>query len=178
MILEGITFSDEAGGFAILEGRGRGQPDDPFVIVEEIFDERVPAILTIRGLGRAAERLTVAGAAAGFTLVKIVRNATPLTWTSFELELREVRTRSSPYEDGLSFAQALGPQRLYRSDRFTAAFQTDEPRDVLTFHGGVVRPGETVTVELAITDYSPIFEFYLVQRQLAPVAAIHGLPFD
>ncbi len=170
--LEGITFSDEEGGFTILEGRGRGRPDDPFVIVEEIHDDRRPAILTIRGIDRGLGNRLGGSPVIGFTLVKVVRNGTARTWTSFEMELREIKSRPSPYEDGLSFAQARGAERLYRSDRFTDAFQTDEPLDAVTFTGGAVAPGETVTMQVAITDYSPNWQFYLLQRRQVPLAEV------
>lgn len=179
--LEGITFSDEEGGFTILEGRGTGRPDDPFVIVEEIHDDQRPAILTIRGLGRNLGNRLGGSPVIGFTLVKMVRNGTPRTWTSFEMELREIKTRPSPYDDGLSFAQAQGAERIYRSDRFSAAFQTDEPLDAVSFTGGVVAPGETVTLQVTITDYSPNWQFYLLQRRQVPLAdasptAVHAAP--
>lgn len=168
--LEGITFSDEEGGLTILEGRGRGRPEDPFVIVEEIHDDRRPAILTIRGVGRGLGNRIGGTPVVGFTLVKIVRNGTPRPWTSFEMELREIKSRPSPYEDGLSFAQARGDERIYRSDRFAEAFQTDEPLDAVTFSAGIVRPGESVTMQVAITDYSPNWQFYLLQRRQVPLA--------
>ncbi len=168
--LEGITFSDEEGGFVILEGRGRGTPADPFVLVEEIFDDERPAVLTIRGM-RADFGNRLGGAPAiGFVLVKVVRNGTGRPWSSFEMELRELKSRPSPFEDGLSFAQAAGAGRVYRSDRFAAAWQTDEPIDAVTFYDGVVRPGETVTMEIRVTDYSPNWQFYLLQRRQVPLA--------
>lgn len=169
--LEGITFSDEEGGFTILEGRGRGHPDDPFVIVEEIYDDLRPAILTIRRVGRDLGNRVGGMPLIGFALVKVVRNGTSRPWTSFEMELREVRSRPSPYEDGLSFAQARGDERVYRSDRFAEAYQIDEPLDAVTFSGGIVEPGDTVTMQVAITDYSPNWQFYLLQRRQVPLAA-------
>lgn len=172
--LEGVTFSDEEGGFTILEGRGTGRPDDPFVIVEEIHDDQRPAILTIRGVGRTLGNRLGGRPVIGFTLVKMVRNGTPRTWTSFEMELREIKSRPSPYDDGLSFAQAQGAERIYRSDRFSAAFQTDEPLDAVSFTGGVVAPGETVTLQVTITDYSPNWQFYLLQRRQVPLADASG----
>ncbi len=168
--LEGVTFSDEEGGFVILEGSGRGTPSDPFVLVEEIFDDERPAVLTIRGM-RAGFGNRLGGApAVGFVLVKVVHNGTGRPWSSFEMELRELKSRPSPFEDGLSFAQATGAGRLYRSDRFRAVWQTDEPIDAVTFYDGLVRPGETVRMEIRVTDYSPNWQFYLVQRRQVPLA--------
>jgi hypothetical protein len=102
--------------------------------------------------------------------LKIVTNRTPHPWRNFEMELRELRTRRSDYDDGLSFGQALGEDRLFASDMFSDAFHSDEPIDALTFHGGTVDPGETVQFRLRITDYSPRWEFYLFQRQESPLA--------
>ncbi len=168
--LEGLTFSDEEGGFVILEGRGRGTPEDPFVLVEEIYAEERPAVLTVRGLRRGFGNRAGGDAAVGFVLVKIVRNRTSRVWTSFEMELREIKSRPSPLEDGLSFAQAAGPARLYRADRFREAWQTDEPLDAVTFYGGEVAPGDSVTFRVVITDYSPAWQFYLIQRRFVPLA--------
>ncbi|HFD16434.1 MAG TPA: hypothetical protein ENJ38_09035 [Rhodospirillales bacterium] len=168
--LDGVTFSDEEGGFVILEGRGRGTPEDPFVLVEEIFDDERPAILTIRGMRTSFGNRLGGAPEIGFVLVKVVRNGTGRPWSSFEMELREIKSRPSPFEDGLSFAQAAGRQRLYRSDRFRGAWQVDEPIDAITFYDGLVRPGETVTMEVRVTDYSPNWQFYLVQRRQVPLA--------
>ncbi len=176
VVLEGVTFSDEEGGFVILEGRGRGTPADPFVLVEEIFDDERPAILTIRGMRTSFGNRLGGAPEIGFVLVKVVRNGTGRPWSSFEMELREIKSRPSPFEDGLSFAQAAGGERLYRSDRFRAAWQTDEPIDAITFYDGVVRPGETVTMEIRVTDFSPNWQFYLVQRRQVPLAMREARP--
>ncbi len=168
--LNGVTFSDEEGGFVILEGRGSGSTADPFVLVEEIFDDERPAILTIRGVRASFGNRLGGQPVVGFALVKVVRNRTGRPWSSFEMELRELKSRPSPFEDGLSFAQAVGEMRLYRSDRFKAAWQTDEPIDAVTFYDGIVRPGEAVTMEIRVTDYSPNWQFYLIQRRQVPLA--------
>ncbi len=170
--LDGVTFSDEEGGFVILEGSGSGSSADPFVLVEEIFDDERPAILTIRGIRSSFGNRLGGQPVIGFVLVKVVRNRTGRPWSSFEMELRELKSRPSPFEDGLSFAQAAGEMRLYRSDRFRAAWQTDEPIDAVTFYDGVVRPGETVTMEIRVTDYSPNWQFYLIQRRQVPLAML------
>ncbi|HET6467473.1 MAG TPA: hypothetical protein VFG43_03750 [Geminicoccaceae bacterium] len=169
--LDGITFDDELGGLEVKDGWGTGRLDDPFVVVEDIFDDG-PAILTIRGLRANFGNRIGTQHLVGFALTKIVRNLTPYDWESFELELRERLTQSSTYRDGLSFAQDAVVPHLFASDRFTSVYKTDEPLDAAVFSGGVVRRGETVTVRVVITDYSPNVEIFLLQRRNAPVAAI------
>ena len=46
--IEGITFSDEEGGFTILGASGSGSYDDPFVVIEELTDPE-GAVLLMRG---------------------------------------------------------------------------------------------------------------------------------
>jgi hypothetical protein len=169
--LDGVTFDDRLGGVVLHSGSGSGSLDDPFVLVEDILEDG-PAILSITGLGynfgnRVGTRHTV-----GFALTKIVRNLTKRDWEVFELEARELLSRTSPYEDGLSFAQDADDKRLVASDRFDSAHKTDEPLDSVVFSGASIRPGETVTVRVVITDYSPTYEFYLLQRRNAPVASL------
>ncbi|NIR28381.1 MAG: hypothetical protein GWN84_03440, partial [Gammaproteobacteria bacterium] len=45
-----------------------------------------------------------------------------------------------------------------------------EPLDAVTFHDGVVRPGEAVTIEVIVTDTTPVPVFYLIQRPTRPLA--------
>ena len=167
--LNGITFSDELGGFRILDGYGTGSADDPFVLIEEITDER-PAVLVIRGLTSAFGNPVRSNHFAGFALTKIAINATGQTWQEFSLELQEERGRDSDYHDGLSFGQDTIGDRLFGSDRFTAAAGTDEPLDSVIFRGASVSPGEQVSLRVIVTDNSPLEEFFLVQRRRLGVA--------
>ncbi len=169
VVLEGLTFSDEEGGFVIRGGSGRGTPQQPFVISEDITADG-PAVLVIRGLRASFGNRAGTPQATGFVLVKVIRNLTRNAWTSLDLELREIETEPSTYEDGLSFDQSEGSRRRFASDRFTEMYQTDEPRDYVLFSGAVIQPGETVTVRVVVTDYSPVFEFYLLQRRDSPLA--------
>ena len=167
--LEGLTFSDEEGGFVIRGGSGLGTVEKPFVIQEDITADG-PAVLVIRGLRESFGNRAGAPQATGFVLVKVVRNMTSHPWQSLELELRELKGQRSTYEDGLSFDQSEGQRRRFASDRFTEMRQTDEPRDYVLFSGAEIEPGETVTVRTIITDYSPVYEFYLFQRRDSPLA--------
>jgi hypothetical protein len=168
-----LTFDDGLGGVVLHGGSGAGSLDDPFVLVEDILEDG-PAILTIRGLRGDFGNLVGTQHAVGFALTKVVRNLTQRTWEVFEVELREVLRRSSSYQDGLSFAQDAIKQRLLGSDQFTQVYQTDEPLDSIVYSGATIRPGETVTIRMVITDYSPNFEFFLLQRRNSPVAQLQG----
>jgi hypothetical protein len=174
--LDGVTFSDEQGGVVIRGGHGAGTARDPFVLVEDITGEG-PAILTVRGLDARAVGAPGGQAAAGFALVKVVTNRTAAPWSVFELELREALERPSTYEDGLSFAQAGGSDlRAFRADRFARVRREDEPVDAVEFDDGLVRPGETVTVSMVVTDYTPRPEFFLLQRREGRVAGLSSAP--
>jgi hypothetical protein len=170
--LDGVTFSDEQGGVVIRGGHGAGTARDPFVLVEDITGDG-PAVLTVRGLDARAVGSPGGQAVAGFALVKVVTNRTSSPWSVFELELREAMERPSSYEDGLSFAQAGGSDlRAFRADRFARVRRQDEPVDAVEFDDGLVRPGETVTVSLLLTDYTPRAEFFLLQRREGRVAGL------
>ncbi|MDX6751506.1 hypothetical protein SH611_16995 [Geminicoccaceae bacterium 1502E] len=165
----GLTFSDEEGGLVLRGGWGTGTDQDPITLLEDITGDG-PAILVIRGMRQIFGNRVGTDHAVGFVLTKIVRNLTGRPWHSFELELREQKSRPSPYEDGLSFGQALGDRRRFGSDRFDQLSQTDEPIDAVVFAGTTIQPGETVQVRVLVTDYSPNWQFYLLQRRDAPLA--------
>jgi len=173
--LAGLTFSDELGGVVLHDGWGSGTTADPFVLVEEIHDDG-PAILVIRGMRARLGDAPDARFQLGFVLRKIVTNATARSWHVFELELREQRERTSTYEDGLSFGQATQLQRPFRADRFASVQMQDEPYDAVVFSDGLVEPGDRVTVTATITDYTPVDEFFLLQRRESPIAALGPRP--
>jgi hypothetical protein len=170
--LHGLTFSDELGGVRLERGWGSGTLDDPFVLVEEIISEG-PAILIVRGMTHRFGNRIRSHHEVGFALTKLVRNGTAEAWSLFNLELRELFDDPSPFGDGLSFAQASDAGRPFGSDRFTDHLETHEPFDGVQFFGGLVEPGETVTLSVVVTDTTPRWEFYLVQKRDSPIA---GLP--
>jgi hypothetical protein len=174
MSLDGLTFSDELGGFEIVGGSGSGSLEDPFVLVEEITADG-PAILTIRGMTHRFGNRIRSHHEVGFALTKVVRNRTKQPWSLFNLELREFLDRTSPFGDGLSFGQASEAGRPFRSDRFGETLETTEPFDGVQFFGGVVEPGETVAVSVVVTDTTPRWEFYLLQSEDSPLAALPPL---
>ena len=168
--VKGITFSDEAGGVALVEVSGSGSPSDPFVLVEEIT-EAGPAILTIRGLSTAFGNRVSSHHTAGFTLTKVVHNKTGEIWAFFDLELREFLGTYSPYEDGLSFGQGSLSGRPFQSDSFRHAAEINEPFDSVSFTGGLVPPGGTLVVTVVVTDTTPRPVFYLLQNRQRPFAS-------
>jgi hypothetical protein len=64
------------------------------------------------------------------------------------------------------------------ADRFTDYVETYEPYDAVAFFGGSVEPGETVVVSVVITDTTPRYQFYLLQKRDSPLALMPGLPRD
>jgi hypothetical protein len=173
LTLDGLTFSDELGGVEILEGWGTGTLDDPFVLVEEIT-EREPAILVVRGMTHGFGNRIRSHHDVGFALTKIVRNRTEQAWSQFDLELREFIDHPSPFGDGLSFGQASEAGRPFATDRFGDSIETREPYDAISFFDGSVEPGETVVVNVVVTDTTPRYQFYLLQKRDSPLASMPG----
>lgn len=164
LALGGLIFSDELGGVRLLEGSGTGTLDDPVVLVEEIVDYG-PAVIVIRGMHARFGNRIRSQHDVGFAITKVVRNATSQPWTLFTLELREKLGQESPFGDGLSFGQASEAGRPFLSDRFDTNLETREPYDGVQFYDGVVEPGETVVLNFVITDTTPRFKFYLMQKR-------------
>ncbi len=167
----GLVFSDEEGGVVLREAWGVGTPEDPITLVEDITDDG-PAVVTVRGMRAGFGNRATGGHGVGFVLVKIVRNLTSRPWHSFEMEVREIMGRPSTFEDGLSFGQAMGDRRVFGSDRFVELQQTDEPLDSVVFSGATILPGEQVAVRVVVTDFSPNWQFYILQRRDAPLAGL------
>lgn len=164
LALGGLIFSDELGGVRLIEGWGTGTLEDPVVLVEEITDHG-PAILVVRGMQPEFGNRIRSQHDVGFAVTKVVRNATEQPWTLFNLELREAIDRESPHGDGLSFGQETEAGRPFVSDRFAHNFENSDPYDGIQFSDGVVEPGETVVLQFVITDTTPRFKFYLMQKR-------------
>jgi hypothetical protein len=168
----GLTFSDELGGFAILDVSGTGTIEDPFVVVEEITGPQ-EAVLLIRGFSAAFGNRVGTHHLTGFALKKVVTNRTADVWNLFEMELRETLVHQSPYGDGLSFGQASTIGRPFTSSTFAMNHEVDEPYDSVSFRDGSVRPGEVVSFNLIVTDTSPVSPFLLLQQ---PTHIVAGHP--
>jgi hypothetical protein len=167
--VDGLTFSDELGGVRLEQGWGSGSLDDPIVLVEEITGDG-PAILIVRGMTHRFGNRIRSHHEVGFALTKLVRNGTGQPWTLFNVELREFFDHASPFGDGLSFGQASDAGRPFASDRFVETIETREPFDGVEFADGLVEPGETVALSFVITDTTPRWEFYLLQKRDSPLA--------
>ncbi|MFQ5785161.1 MAG: hypothetical protein ACE5H8_10105 [Alphaproteobacteria bacterium] len=167
--VEGITFSDERGGFRVITASGHGTFDDPFVVVEEITGP-ASAVLVIRGFTPEFGNRVGTYHPAGFALRKIVTNRTRFVWNFVDFELQQILGEPSDTFDGLSFGQGATSGRPFTSDHFARASEVTEPLDYISFDDGVLRPGETATFDVIVTDTTPVFVFYLIQRPNRPVA--------
>jgi len=169
LVLEGITFSDELGGLELIDGWGSGTLEDPIVLVEHITGTG-PATLVIRGMSWRFGNRIRSHHEIGFALTKIVHNHTGVAWPMFTLELREFQDRYSPFGDGLSFGQASVAGRPFRSDGFSTVEEIEEPYDGISFMGGMIEPGGRVTLSFVVTDTTPQYEFFLLQRRDSVIA--------
>jgi hypothetical protein len=167
---EGLTFSDELGGFRLISVTGTGYLDDPFVVVEEIGGEG-PAILLITGLRPAFGNRSGTQHQTGFAVTKLVKNLTNQPWHDFRMELRETEQHASPYGDGLSFGQAA-TGRTMESTAFHQVRAIDEPYDGLAFDDGDVPPGASAGFHFLITDETPAWRILLIQDLSPPTAAL------
>lgn len=171
---DGLSFSDEEGGFVLKSVTGHGSLDDPFVVTEEVSGSR-KAILVIRGLRRVGNRIGTHHIAA-VAVTKIVINRSTEAWQNYQMELREIETRHSPYEDGLSFGQNTLIAGAFTTSSFPDLLRYDEPQDTLGFSGSVVQPGDAAQFSFLITDMSPVERIYLFQEPLQPVSELAPPP--
>jgi hypothetical protein len=166
--VNGITFSDELGGFALEKVTGEGSMDDPFVLVERITDPNGGMLLfrVDPGFGnRIGSQHLI-----GFAVIKVVENGTNFPWTSFELELQSVRGVPSDYLDGLSFGQGSDAGRPFSAEGFDRVRVIDEPYDRVEFDHGRIAIGARATLRFVISESMPLHEAYLLQRPTHPVA--------
>jgi hypothetical protein len=167
--VEGLTFSDELGNFRLVSVTGKGTLENPFVVQEEITGPNDP-ILVIKNFSHEFGNRVGTQHTSAFALEKIVVNKTTKTWQGFQVELREVQTRPSTYEDGLSFGQASQLADDYVQSSMPNSQRLDEPEDSLGFGGADIPPGGQATFRFVISDMSPVYRFYLVQRPQQPLS--------
>ncbi|WP_374652813.1 hypothetical protein [Dongia sp.] len=165
----GLIFSDELGGFNLISVSGTGTLEDPIVVVEEITGDRAVA-LTIRNFGRDFGNRIGSQHVSAFAMKKIVVNKSNHVWRNYQMELREVTTRHSPYGDGLSFGQNSFIGTNYTRSNFSNIQRFDEPEDTLGFSGAEVAPGEQAEFSFIVSDMSPVSVFYLMQLPLQPLS--------
>jgi hypothetical protein len=166
---QGITFSDELGSFHLVSVTGTGSLDDPFVVTEEITGPKDP-VLVVKNFTRDFGNRVGTQHTAAFAMVKIVINKTDKMWQGFQVELREIENRPSTYEDGLSFGQASDLADAYVKSSLPHSQRLDEPEDSLGFGGANIPPGGQATFRFIVSDMSPVYRFYIVQRPQQPLS--------
>jgi hypothetical protein len=162
------SYSDEMGGFAIVGIAGVGTPGDPVVLTQEFFSAS-PVTLVIRAESPIRAQHLEGDFANGIIYIRIVAlNNSGLPWLEFEFELQERAGEPSTFGDGLSFDQRRMDSATISSDRFLEFSRDYEPFDRLLYRNGTVDPGETASFDFLITDFTPRWEFFLVQDPTIP----------
>jgi hypothetical protein len=162
------SFSDELGGFVITGASGKGTKGDPFVIREE-FNSATPVTLVIRTIRQIRQFDQTGDYASGFLHVRIeVLNNSNLPWIEFEFELQEQLGKASQFGDGLSFDQRRVDSGNIWSESFAKHSRAFEPYDRLLFREGKVDHLDNASFNFLITDFTPRWEFYLVQDPRIP----------
>ncbi|MCX7303289.1 MAG: hypothetical protein NTV73_02965 [Hyphomicrobiales bacterium] len=162
------SFSDELGGFLIEGVSGKGTRDDPFVIREE-FTSATPVTLVIRTIRQIRPFDSSGSFANGFLNVRMeVLNNSKLPWIEFEFELQEQIGKASQFGDGLSFDQRRVDSGNIWSESFGKHSRAFEPYDRLLFQEGKVDHRDSASFNFLITDFTPRWEFYLVQDPRIP----------
>ena len=162
------SFSDELGGFRILSATGIGTKDDPFVITQELTTA-TPVTMVIRTI-RPIRPFDFSGLYAnGFLHLRLeILNNSRLPWLEFEFELQERLGEASVFGDGLSFDQRRTDTETIASRTFLAFSRAFEPYDRLLFREGKVDHLETGDFVFMVSDFTPRWEFFLVQDPRIP----------
>lgn len=162
------SFSDELGGFRIVGASGKGTKDDPIVIQEEM-NSASPVTMVIRTV-RPIRPFDYSGLYAnGFLNIRIeVLNNSKLPWIEFEFELQEHLGKASVFGDGLSFDQRRTESANIWSESFQKYSRAFEPYDRLLFREGTIDHLRNASFNFMITDFTPRWEFYLVQDPRIP----------
>lgn len=166
-----FTFSDELGGFRITGVSGSGSKADPIVITEELLSA-TPVTLVIRA-NRPIRPYDSSSPdfVTGFTHFRfVIQNASAQAWIEFEFELQEIPGKASVFGDGLSFDQRRVDGQDITSDSFATFSRDFEPYDRLLFQQGKVDPKKLAGFSFMITDFTPRWEFYLVQDPRIPAS--------
>ena len=166
--VNGVTFSDELGGFVLERATGQGSMDDPFVVVERMTS-LAGGTLEFQIDQDFGNRIG-SPHLWGFALIKVIENATDLPWESFELELQSKLGVPSDYSDGLSFGQGSQAGRPFTAQGFRRVTIVDEPYDRVEFEDGKIPRGGQATLRVVITEYNLLAKAYLAQRPIRPVA--------
>ncbi len=162
------SFSDELGGFRIVGVSGAGTKDDPITIREEM-NSASPVTMVIRTV-RPIRPFDYSGRYAnGFLHVRIeMLNNSELPWIEFEFELQEQLGKASVFGDGLSFDQRRTDSGNIWSESFGQYSRAFEPYDRLLFRKGKIDHLDSASFNFMITDFTPRWEFFLVQDPRIP----------
>lgn len=162
------SYSDELGGFAIVAISGSGTKDDPVVLTQE-FLSASPVTLVIRAEKPVRSRVIAGDFANGFIYLRVIAiNNSGLPWLEFEFELQEIQGEPSTFGDGLSFDQRRTDSVNIGSDRFAKFNRDYEPFDRLVFSEGSVDPRRSAVFDFLITDFTPRWQYFLVQDPTVP----------
>lgn len=162
------SFSDELGGFRIISASGTGSRDDPFVIREEL-NSATPVTMVIRTI-RPIRPFDFSGLYAnGFMHMRLeILNNSNLPWIEFEFELQEQLGKPSVFGDGLSFDQRRTDSENISSANFFEFSRAYEPYDRLLFRAGEIDHMETASFGFLVSDFTPRWQFFLVQDPRIP----------
>ncbi|MFG6097637.1 hypothetical protein SPB21_20400 [Leptothoe sp. ISB3NOV94-8A] len=157
----GLIFSEASANFRITNVTGRGTHNNPFVVYQDVWGLDIS--LAVSNLPNAPQHSVFNRP--GFAISIVSRNLTGAFWRFYDHELQETAGYASGENDGLSFAQAIGPVRPYTSSHYQRADEITDVRDFINFYrGNGVNPGETGRFNYFITDTIPNQRFYIRQR--------------
>lgn len=174
----GLVFQEASPNFQITGITGTGSLSDPFVIHQDVWGLDIS--LAIDGLIHAQQHSVFDRP--GFAISIVAHNLTGAFWRFYDHELQETAGVASHENDGLSFAQGIGPARPYRASHYTQADEVTDVRDFINFHNGQgVQPGEWVRFNYIVTDTIPNPRFFIRQRpdyrpNTTPTVAIQPQP--
>ena len=157
----GLVFSQASNNFRITNVLGKGIPEDPFVVYQDVWGLDIS--LAVSNLTNTPQHSIFSRP--GFAISIVSRNLTGAFWRFYDHELQETAGYASSENDGLSFAQGIGPLRPYISSHYDRADEITDVRDFINFYQGIgVNPGETVRFNYVITDTIPNQSFFIRQR--------------
>lgn len=157
----GLVFSEASSSFNITSVTGAGTQENPFVVYQDV--RGLDISLAIDSLTSAKQHSIFNRP--GFAISIVSHNLTGEFWRFYDHELQEIAGHTSGEDDGLSFAQGIGPIRPYTSSHYNKADEITDVRDFINFYqGDGVNPGETVRFDYFVTDTIPNERFYIRQR--------------
>jgi hypothetical protein len=166
--VEGITFSDEQGGFSLRRVTGTGSLADPFVVVEDVTGSE--PTLVIRFLDNHFGNRIGTRDPLGMALVKVVTNYSGTIWYGYRMEARKLLAQPSPDSDGLSLGQGWRARPPVVSSGFRHVRVIDQPHDAINFDDGRIEESQAVSFTFVLTDTLPTSEIFLLQQPETDIA--------